>query len=136
MEDAKTPVFDATKPFVVPILSGGEKQCEVRFPTDEEWCGWARSQRTVRRFLGRGKSQSEDLDLPKINAELFAKIRVDKDGPEFDDAEAGMVIARIERCMVIDVQRDAASSSSCLVMRRRDAISSAARIFQTLPRIR
>jgi len=34
----------------------------------------------VRHFLGRGKSQSEDVDLPKINAELFAKIRTDKDG--------------------------------------------------------
>jgi hypothetical protein len=66
------PVFDSTKPFVVPILSGGEKRCEVRYPTDDEWCAWARSQRTVRRFLGRGKSQSEDLDLPKINADLFA----------------------------------------------------------------
>ena len=91
MEETKTPVFDAAKPFVVPILSGGEKQCEVRFPTDEEWCGWARSQRTVR---------------PKINAELFAKIRTDKDGPEFDDAEAGMVIGRIERCTVVNVERE------------------------------
>jgi len=25
-------MFDASKPFVVPILSGGEKSCEVRFP--------------------------------------------------------------------------------------------------------
>jgi hypothetical protein len=108
MEQTQTnkPVFDATKPFVVPILSGGEKKCEVRFPTDDEWSGWARSQRTVRRFLGRGKSQSEDLDLPKVNAELFAKIRVDKDGPEFDDAEAGMVIGRIERCTVTAVDRE------------------------------
>ena len=70
-------MFDASKPFVVPILSGGEKSCEVRFPSDEEWCAWARAQRTVRHFLGRGKSQSEDVDLPKINAELFAKIRTD-----------------------------------------------------------
>ena len=106
MENTKTPVFDATKPFVVPILSGGEKQCEVLFPTDEEWSAWARSQRTVRRFLGRGKSQSEDLDLPKINAELFGKIRVDKDGPDFDEAEAGMVIGRIERCTVVKVERE------------------------------
>ena len=74
--------------------------------TDDEWCRWARSQRTVRRFLGRGKSQSEDLDLPKINAELFAKIRTDKDGPEFDDAEAGIVIGRIERCTVTNVERE------------------------------
>ena len=96
MEETK-PVFDAAKPFVVPILSGGEKSCEVKFPTDDQWCAWARAQRTVRRFLGRGKSQSEDLDLPKINAELFTKIRTDKDGPVFDDAEAGMVIGRIER---------------------------------------
>src|ERR1035437_6422740 len=106
MEQTKTPVFDAAKPFVVPILSGGEKQCEVRFPSDEEWCGWARAQRPVRHFLGRGKSQSEDVDLPKINAELFAKIRTDKEGPEFDDAEAGMVIGRIERCAVAGVERE------------------------------
>jgi len=49
------------------------------FPSDEE-CAVGARQRTVRHFLGRGKSQSEDVDLPKINAELFAKIRTDKDG--------------------------------------------------------
>ena len=106
MEIEKKAGFDASKPFVVPILSGGEKSCEVRFPSDEEWCAWARAQRTVRHFLGRGKSQSEDVDLPKINAELFAKIRTDKDGPAFDDAEAGMVIGRIERCAVANVERE------------------------------
>jgi hypothetical protein len=46
------------------------------------------------------------VDLPKINAELFAKIRTDKDGPAFDDAEAGMVIGRIERCAVANVERE------------------------------
>jgi hypothetical protein len=106
MEQTSKPVFDATKPIVVPILSGGEKRCEVRFPTDEEWCAWARAQRTVRHFLGRGKSQSEDVDLPKINAELFAKIRTDQDGPEFDDAEAGVVIGRVERCAVTSIDRE------------------------------
>ena len=106
MEQSSKPVFDSSKPIVVPILSGGEKRCEVRFPTDEEWCGWARAQRTVRRFLGRGKSQSEDLDLPKINAELFSRIRVDQDGPEFDEAEAGLVIGRIERCTITEIERE------------------------------
>jgi hypothetical protein len=104
--DEKRVVFDATKPFEVPILSGGEKRCQVRFPSDEEWSAWARAQRTVRHFLGRGKSQSEEVDLPKINAELFAKIRLEEDGPEFDEAEAGMVIGRIERCTVVDVVRE------------------------------
>ena len=106
MDQTSKPVFDVSKPIVVPILSGGEKSCEVRFPTDEEWCGWARAQRTVRRFLGRGKSQSEELDLPKINAELFARIRTDKDGVEFDPAEAGMVIGRIERSTITDIERE------------------------------
>jgi hypothetical protein len=99
-------LFDASKTIVVPILSGGEKRCEVRFPTDEEWCGWARAQRTIRHFLGRGKSQSEDIDLPRINAELFAKIRLDKDGPAFDDAEAGMVIGRVERTNITGIERE------------------------------
>lgn len=98
--------FDTARQFQISILSGGEKACVVRYPTDEEWCAWARAQRTVRHFLGRGKSHSEDVDLPKINAELFAKIRIDKDGPEFDDAEAGMVIGRIERCAVATVERE------------------------------
>lgn len=99
-------MFDATKSFVVPILSGGEKTCTVRFPTDEEWCAWARAQRTVRHFLGRGKSKSEDIDLPKINAELFKKIAPEAEGAAFDEAEAGMVIGRIERATVTDVARE------------------------------
>ena len=46
MEETTKAVFDAAKLLVVPILSGGEKSCEVRFPSDEEWCSWARAQRT------------------------------------------------------------------------------------------
>jgi len=99
-------MFDQSKNIVVPILSGGEKRCEVRFPSDAEWCAWARAQRTIRHFLGRGKSQSEDVDLSKVNAELFAKIRQDQDGPAFDEAEAAMVIGRIERCPVTSVERE------------------------------
>jgi len=105
-QQTSNPLFDASKTIVVPILSGGEKRCEVRFPSDEEWCGWARAQRTIRHFLGRGKSQSEDIDLPRINAELFAKIRLDKDGPAFDDAEAGMVIGRVERTNITTIERE------------------------------
>ena len=104
MSEAKQ--FDSSKPFVVPILSGGEKRCEVRFPSDKEWCDWARAQRTVRHFLGRGKSKSDDVDLPRINAELFAKIRIDRDGAEFDEAEAGVVIGRVERATIVEVDRE------------------------------
>jgi hypothetical protein len=98
--------FDVSKQFEISILSGGKKTCTVRYPTDEEWCAWARQQRTVRRFLGRGKSQMEDVNLAAINADLFTKIRLDKDGPEFDDAEAGMAIGRVERCSVVAIERE------------------------------
>jgi hypothetical protein len=105
MEQVKS-AFDITKPLVVPILSGGEKRCEVRFPSDDEWCAWARAQRTVRHFLGRGKSQSQEVNVDQINAELFGKIRLDQDGVEFDEAEAGLVIARIERATITTVERE------------------------------
>jgi len=42
---------------------------------------------TYRPSFSRARKRRADVDLPKINAELFAKIRTDKDGPEFDDAE-------------------------------------------------
>jgi len=99
-------MFDAGREFEISILSGGNKTCTVKYPSDDQWCAWARAQRTIRHFLGRGKSQSEDVDLPKINAELFRKIRTDKDGPEFDDAEAGMVIGRVERSQVTGIERE------------------------------
>ena len=103
--EIKKTSFDASKEFVVPILSGGEKRCSVRFPTDEEWCGWARRQRSVRRVLGRGKSQTEEIGLGEVNAELFGKIRLDKDGPVFDEAEAGAVIGKLERAAVVATRR-------------------------------
>lgn len=87
-------------------MSGGKKTCTVSFPTDEQWCTWARAQRTVRNFLGRGKSQAEEVNLPQINAELFGKIRVGDAGSGFDEAEAGLVIARIERASVVSAERE------------------------------
>jgi len=112
MQTEKNTGFDASKPFVVPILSGGEKKCEVRFPSDEEWCAWARAQRTVRHFLGRGKSQSEDVDLPKINAELFAKIRTDKDGP-------GARVVHVLRMPTAKEMQDHERASTSVVAARR-----------------
>jgi hypothetical protein len=99
-------MFDSSKTFQITIPFGGGKTCVVRFPADAEWCAWGRAQKTIRHFLGRGQSQSEEVDLPKINADLFALIRVDKDGPPFDEAEAGIVIGRIQRAQVIGMERE------------------------------
>lgn len=92
--------------FVVPILSGGEKRCAVRFPTDEEWKERTRKRQAVRRIVGRGKTEYDVPNAEGPDAELFAKILLDAFGNEFDAAEASQVIARIERCRVTNVERD------------------------------
>lgn len=99
-------MFDSTKLFVVPIQSGGRKECKVRFPSDGEWCERARKQRSIRRFLGRGKSQSELVDSTGIDADLFARIRVDKDGVAFDASDAANVLAKLERASVEECDRE------------------------------
>ena len=64
------------------------------------------AQETLATSSGAENRRARTWNLPKINAERFAKIRTDKDGPVFDDAEAGMVIGRIERCDVANVERE------------------------------
>jgi hypothetical protein len=98
-------MFDQSKELLVKILSGGEKACRVRYPTDAEWAARTRQQKAVRRLLGRGKSQYEVTGAEEADAALLAKIRLDKDGVEFDVAEAAKVIERLERCQVLDVER-------------------------------
>jgi hypothetical protein len=93
-------MFNSQSTFVVPVISGGRKECRVRFPTDAEWCERTRKQRSVRRFLGRGKSEFEALDSSVIDVELLERIRQDKDGVLFDAAEAAAVLAKLERAIV------------------------------------
>mgnify|MGYP001574031363 CR=1 FL=1 len=99
-------MFDKTKKIELRIMSGGHKACVVRFPTDAEWRARARAQRTMREHLGRGKSQYRVLNADDANADLFVQIRVDKDGPEFDAAEASAAIARLERWEPGDSERE------------------------------
>lgn len=93
-------MFDTQKEFEVGIRSGGRKVCRLRFPTDAEWCERARAITTVRRFLGRGKSTSETTGAEAANERLFDKIRLDKDGDPFDQAEMAAAIERLERASV------------------------------------
>jgi hypothetical protein len=105
-EPKKPAVFDAAKSFVVPILSGTEKRFKVRFPTDAEWCERARKQRSIRRFLGRGKSEAQDLDSDAIHLELFERIRQDQDGAPVDGPDAAAVLAKLEFARVDSCERD------------------------------
>lgn len=105
-QPAAAPVFDGLRKFTVPILSGGRKVCTVRFPKDTEWCERSRKQRSIRRFLGRGKSEAESIDSTSIDLEIFERIRSDEDGPEFDGAEAALVLAKLERASVESCERE------------------------------
>jgi hypothetical protein len=101
-------MLDLSKPITVPILSGTEKQVKVLFPSDAQWCERARKQRNVRHFLGRGKSQTdEDRGTERLNAELLAKIRQDKDGGAvFTPAEATLVLNKLEKARITSVDRE------------------------------
>lgn len=96
-------LFDSSKPIKVRIISGEAKTCEVSWPTDEQWASRARRQRFVRQNIGRGKTRLVPTSSGKLDTELFEQIRLDKGGVPFDDAEAAMVISRLDRAQVADV---------------------------------
>jgi hypothetical protein len=81
-------LFDSSKEFDVPIHSGGIKRCVCRFPTDEEWITYESEKKALQRFLGNDKSTWE---------------RVNKDGTEFDEAMAVLVIDRLGRANVTEI---------------------------------
>lgn len=105
MADSQTPVFDTTEQCKITIVSGGEKSCILRWPTDAEWAERSRKKRPICHKLGRGKTKTEVPNFERVDAELFAKIREDKDGAPFDDCEASAAIGRLERFKVISYER-------------------------------
>jgi hypothetical protein len=99
-------VFDTNKQVTIKIVSGGVKQCDVRFPTDQEWCERTRRQKIVRQQVTGGKFRTDVLNAEKSDAELLNKIRMDDKSVSFSDAEASKVISRLESCEIIDSERD------------------------------
>jgi len=102
MKTATSPVFDTTAEFSVSIRSGGQKTCRLRWPTDDEFCDRTRARKTVRRASGRGQGSIEVTNAAEVDAELFDKVRLDTDGPAFDEFEKSKALARLERCEVIE----------------------------------
>jgi hypothetical protein len=99
-------VFDTKKQYTIRILSGGVKECLVRFPTDEEWCARTRRQKIVRQQVTGGKFRTEVLNAEKADAELLDKIRMDDKSVAFTESEASKVIGRLEGCEIIDAIRE------------------------------
>jgi hypothetical protein len=98
--------FSSNAEFEIHILSGGEKRCILRWPTDDEWCQLTRKRKVLRESIGRGKSQSRVLGAEASAAELFTKVRIDQDGTPFDEAEASAAISKLERCRVVACERE------------------------------
>jgi hypothetical protein len=78
----------------------GIKTAKIRYPKDQEWCARVHRLRIIRRPIGRDLYQS---DVPKQGAadlELLNKILVDC-SETFDEAEASLIIDRIDRSRVV-----------------------------------
>lgn len=87
-----------------PDFLDGRKRCSVRYPTDKEWCQRAHQSVTVRKTVADG-TRSDIPGIHRLNKELFDAIREDKNGAEFDEAEASMIIGKLEKCVVQEVKR-------------------------------
>lgn len=81
------------------------KSAQLRLPTNEEMLERLDQQKSIRRTIGRRKSQTEFVPNLKADLDLFNKIRLDKDGAEFDEFEAGNAISKLSFCEVTDCQR-------------------------------
>ncbi len=99
-------MFDSRNPVQMTIMSGGEKRCVLRYPTDGEWCDASRKRRFVEQSLGRNKSQSRPVGFEEAAAEVFEKVRLDREGPPFDVAEAAAAIMKLEVVDVVDCERE------------------------------
>jgi len=82
------------------------KTASLRLPTNDEMLVRLAQQKSIRRSMGRRKSQTEFVPNPKADIDLFSKIRLDKDGPEFDEFEAGNAISKLTFCEITGCQRN------------------------------
>jgi len=80
------------------------KSAVLRLPTSEEMLIRLESQKSIRRNIGRRKSQTEFIPNPKADLDLFNKIRLDKNGDDFDEYEAATAVSKLTYCEVIDCQ--------------------------------
>lgn len=93
--------------FTVVVRSGEEtKTCRLRFPSDREWEERVRKVKVLRTSIGRDKFQSDVPGEKAADAELFSRVRLDKDGPSFDDSEASRAISKIDACRVTKVETE------------------------------
>lgn len=79
------------------------KVAVLGLPTNQQMIDRFWKQKSIRRSLGNGKSQSEFQPNLKADLELFNALRQDK-GPEFDEYEASNAIGKLIYCEVKDCE--------------------------------
>lgn len=96
-------MFDVNRKFTINLPTGDKvKTCRLRFPTDAEWIERSRSLQTIRRNIGRGKAVMEIPNSDAVDARLFAAVRVDEGGVEFDEAEAAYALRLLDATTVME----------------------------------
>jgi len=81
------------------------KTARVRLPNSQEILDRLAQQKSIRRTLGRRKSQTDTVPNPNADLALFNQIRLDKEGPEFDEFEAGNAISKLTFATVTECER-------------------------------
>lgn len=99
-------MFDTTKPFVIEILSGGEKRCECSFPSDQQWTELAKRRKSVKRRTGRGLSDWEEPGRQQAELELLKAIGEAGTEERFDKFESSKIIDLLSRAEVMEVDRE------------------------------
>ena len=80
------------------------KTAVLGLPTNQQMIDRLDQQKSIRRSIGRRKSQTEFIPNLKADLDLFMKIRQDK-GAEFDEYEASNAVSKLTYCEVTDCQR-------------------------------
>lgn len=88
------------------VAPDGHKTATVKYPSDEQWITRMKAQRTIIHDLGRGQSETQIPDTGEADFAMFDAVRVDKDGPTFDSAEAAAVMRRLSLADVGEAVRD------------------------------
>ena len=97
-------VGDVTMRGVTVKVANPPKTAVLGLPTNQQMLDRLNQQKSIRRTIGRRKSQTEFCPNPKADLDLFNAIRQDK-GPEFDEYEAGNAVSKLTYCEVTDCQR-------------------------------
>jgi hypothetical protein len=88
------------------VITNPPKQAVLRLPTSAELLRYLSSLRSLSRDLGRRKSESEDVPNPTADRKLFDTVRLDRSGPDFDDAEVSYALGILTRQKISSATHD------------------------------